>query len=113
MYFLELANFFFKAVNASSVTVGDFRAISNDSKETLPPEVPDIAFKTFKNVIFYNKISSACKNSDLIILHTEWNEFRNLNFKKLVGHNRFSVYDMRNIYSQKKMSNNGIKYFKI
>ncbi len=72
-----------------------------------------ISFKTYKNVIFYNKISSACKNSDLIILHTEWNEFRNLNFKKLVGHNRFSVYDMRNIYSQKKMSNNGIKYFKI
>ena len=70
-------------------------------------------FKTYKNVNFFNKISSACRNSDLIILHTEWNEFRNLNFKKLVGHNKFSLYDMRNIYSQKKMTNSGINYFRI
>ena len=70
-------------------------------------------FKIYKNVNFFNKISSACKNSDLLILHTEWNEFRNLNFKKLVGHNKFSLYDMRNIYSQKKMTNSGINYFRI
>jgi len=70
-------------------------------------------FKTYKNVNFFNKIPSACKNCDLIILHTEWNEFRNLNFKKLVGNNKFSIYDMRNIYSKKKMINSGINYFSI
>jgi len=72
-----------------------------------------VAFNIYKNVNFLSKLSSACKNSDLLILHTEWNEFRNLNFKKLVGHNRFSIYDMRNIYSQKKMTNNRINYFRI
>ena len=36
-----------------------------------------------KNVKFYNNISS-CLKSDLIILHTEWNEFKQLNFKNLV-----------------------------
>tara|TARA_Y100000590_G_scaffold84203_1_gene94096 strand:- start:1131 stop:2423 length:1293 start_codon:yes stop_codon:yes gene_type:complete len=70
-------------------------------------------FKKYKNVYYMNKISLACKNSDLIILHTEWNEFKNLNFKKLVKKSKFYVYDMRNLYSLKKMTLNGIKYFQI
>ena len=70
-------------------------------------------FKKFKNVNYVNKISLACKNSDLVILHTEWNEFKNLNFKKLVKKNNFSVYDMRNLYTFNKMIPKGIKYFQI
>ena len=41
--------------------------------------------------------------SDLIIIHTEWNEFKLLNFRKIVKKNKFVVYDMRNIYSVHKM----------
>ena len=70
-------------------------------------------FKKYKNVNYENKISLACKNSDLIILHTEWNEFKNLNFKKLVKKSKFCVYDMRNLYSVKKMIIKGINYFQI
>ena len=70
-------------------------------------------FKKYKNVNYINKISLACKNSDLVILHTEWNEFKNLNFKKLVKKSKFCVYDMRNLYSTKKMTLRGIKYFQI
>ena len=68
-------------------------------------------FEKLKNVNFINKISLVCKNSDLIILHTEWNEFKNLNFKKLVLKRNFIIYDMRNVYSHKKMKEAGIKYF--
>ena len=60
-----------------------------------------------------SNISHACKNSDLIILHTEWNEFKNLNFIKLVKKRNFIVYDLRNIYSYKKMINSNINYFGI
>ena len=70
-------------------------------------------FKKYKNVTFKSKILNACKNSDLIILHTEWNEFKNLNFKKLVKNKNFILYDLRNIYSHKKMINNKINYFGI
>ena len=70
-------------------------------------------FKKYKNVNYINKISLACKNSDLVILHTEWNEFKNLNFKKLVKKSKFCVYDMRNLYSTEKMNLKGIKYFQI
>ena len=77
------------------------------------PSGEKINFKKYKNVSFKNRISDACKNSDLIILHTEWNEFKNLNFKKLVKKRNFIVYDLRNIYSHKKMINSGINYFGI
>ena len=70
-------------------------------------------FDHLKNVRFHKNISSSCLKSDLIILHTEWNEFRLLNFKKLVQKNNFIIYDLRNIYSPKKMKKNNIKYFGI
>tara|TARA_B100000700_G_C14971240_1_gene821515 strand:- start:90 stop:1388 length:1299 start_codon:yes stop_codon:yes gene_type:complete len=70
-------------------------------------------FKKLKNVKFCKDISSACLKSDLIIIHTEWNEFKLLNFKRLVKKKDFKVYDLRNIYSPLKMKNQGIKYFGI
>ena len=36
-----------------------------------------------------------------------------LNFKKIVKKNNFIIYDMRNIYSSKKMKKDKIKYFGI
>jgi UDPglucose 6-dehydrogenase len=68
-------------------------------------------FKKFRNVKFYSTINLACKNTDLLIIHTEWNEFRQLNFKKLVKNNNFKIYDMRNLYSPSKMKKNKINYF--
>ena len=50
---------------------------------------------------------------NLIILHKECNEFKLLNFKKLVKKKNFKVYDMRNIYSPEKMKKLNIKYFGI
>ena len=58
-------------------------------------------------------IKPACLNSDLIILHTEWNDFKLLNFKKLVKKRNFKVYDMRNMYSPSKMKKLNINYFGI
>tara|TARA_B100001029_G_C15038137_1_gene441590 strand:- start:171 stop:1469 length:1299 start_codon:yes stop_codon:yes gene_type:complete len=68
-------------------------------------------FEKFKNVKFCNDIQSACNKTDLIIIHTEWNEFKLLNFKKIVKKKKFIIYDMRNIYSSAKMKKNRIKYF--
>ena len=66
-----------------------------------------------KNIEYCKNISSACLKSDLIIIHTEWNEFKFIDFKKIVKKNNFKVYDMRNIYDPKKMKLNKIKYFAI
>ena len=68
-------------------------------------------FKKLKNVKFSNNIDSAIKNSDLIIIHTEWNDFKSINFKKEVQNKNFMIFDMRNIYSAVKMRELKIKYF--
>ena len=70
-------------------------------------------FKKLKNVTFSNNIKSAISNSDLIIIHTEWNDFKSINFNKLVKNKNYKIFDMRNIYSAKKMTEQKIKYFAI
>ena len=70
-------------------------------------------FNKFKNVNYSKSIKEACLKADLIIIHTDWNDFKSINFKSLVKKNNFIVYDMRNIYSPKKMRAQKIKYFGI
>ena len=70
-------------------------------------------FNKFNKVKFHNNIIDACKNCDLLIIHTEWNEFKQINFKKIVKKKYFKVFDMRNLYSVSKMKKNNIKYFGI
>ena len=70
-------------------------------------------FKRIKNVHFSNDINSAIKDADLIVIHTEWNDFKSINFKKKVRNKKFRIFDMRNIYSSKKMIEQKIKYFAI
>ena len=70
-------------------------------------------FKNFKNVSYSNDIKSAISNSDLIIIHTEWNDFKSINFNKTVKNKNYKIFDMRNIYSAKKMKEQKIKYFAI
>ena len=62
---------------------------------------------------FSNKVSEVIRKADLIIVHTEWNEFKQLNLKKIIKNKNVIVYDMRNIYSPEKMKKNGIKYYGI
>jgi UDPglucose 6-dehydrogenase len=70
-------------------------------------------FEKIKNVTYENTIKKSLEESDLVIIHTEWNDFKSLNFKKLVKGKKFIIYDMRNIYSPSKIKAQGFKYFSI
>jgi len=70
-------------------------------------------FKKIKNVQFKPTIKSSCENSDLVIIHTEWNDFKSIDFKKMMKKNNFKLFDMRNIYSDEKMRKDKVKYFSI
>ena len=70
-------------------------------------------FIKLKNCFFYSNVKDACKNADLIILHTEWDEFKSLDYKKLVNNRKFILYDLRNLYSIEQMKRNKIRYFSI
>ena len=64
-----------------------------------------------KNVSYVDSIKKAVENSDLVILHTEWNDFKLLNFKKLTKKQKIKIYDMRNMFSPLKMKKLKIDYF--
>ena len=70
-------------------------------------------FKKLKNVIFSKNINEAIQDSDMIIIHTEWNDFKSINFKKAARNKKFIIFDMRNIYSPTKMKALKVKYFGI
>ena len=70
-------------------------------------------FNNLKNVNFSNSISDAVKGSDLVILHTEWNDFKSINFKKMRPSKNLKIYDMRNIFSPSNIKSQGFKYFGI
>ena len=70
-------------------------------------------FKNFKNVFNATTIKEACNDSDLIIIHTEWNDFKSLNFEKLNKKKSFFIYDMRNILQNEKIKKNNKRYFRI
>jgi len=70
-------------------------------------------FSKLKNVSFSNSINDAVKQADLVILHTEWNDFKSINFKKIHPSKNLKIYDMRNIYSPSKVKSQGYKYFGI
>ena len=75
------------------------------------PTGEKIEFKRLKKVVYSNNIKSAIKDSDVIIIHTEWNDFKSINFKKYVNNKKFILFDMRNIYSPLKMKEQKIKYY--
>ena len=70
-------------------------------------------FKKLKNVEFSYSIQESIAGSDLVIIHTEWNDFKSINFKKFSKNKKLIIYDMRNIYSPYKIKKLGFKYFGI
>ena len=70
-------------------------------------------FKKLKNVLFSNDLKESCFKSDLIIIHTEWDEFKSIDFKKISKNKNLKIYDLRNLYSPEKMKKMGLSYYSI
>ena len=70
-------------------------------------------FSKLENCKFYNQIADACINADLVILHTEWDEFKSLDFSEMKKNKKFILYDLRNLYDYEEMKKNKIKYISI
>ena len=70
-------------------------------------------FKKLKNVLFSNDLKESCFKADLIIIHTEWDEFKSIDFKKISKNINLKIYDLRNLYSQEKMRKMGLSYSSI
>ena len=64
--------------------------------------------KLLEAVEWFDDPYEAAKNSDLIVILTEWNEFRALDLRKLAGSMKSAfMADFRNLYSLKDALENG------
>ena len=77
------------------------------------PTGPKKEFKNLKNCNYHDNIKNNCRDADLIILHTEWDEFKIIDFKKINKNRNLKIYDLRNLYSLDQMIKKNIKYYSI
>lgn len=72
------------------------------------------AKKILKDVIYSKSAYETAENSSLIIIVTEWNEFRQLDLRKLAaGMKAKNLIDGRNIYDPKLAKKSGFNYLSI
>ena len=77
------------------------------------PSGPKNEFGKKKNLNFASSINKACQGADLIIINTEWDEFKSIDFKKIVKKSNFKIYDMRNLYNPIELKKRNIKYYSV
>jgi len=75
------------------------------------PSFSDQAKKAFENVSWGQNAYDSCNDADVVIILTDWTEFRAMNLKELrkrVG--RPLLIDLRNIYNEKEVESSGFIY---
>ncbi len=78
------------------------------------PQAMDNAKTIFKNIAFCQDIYSAAKGVDCLVVLTEWEEFRQADFKRLKGLMRQPmIFDGRNLYKNDHLADLGFEYFGI
>jgi len=78
------------------------------------PEAAEKSSKIFGNIEYCNDPYEAAKDSDALVILTEWSEFKELDLKKVKSLMRNSlVIDGRNIYNKSEMEKLGFKYISV
>ena len=73
-----------------------------------------IKIKEFDKVKWYSNVLEAIKNADLLVIHTEWNEYRGLDLLKVKKELKNPIIlDLRNIFNLDDMKRFNIKYYGI
>ena len=75
------------------------------------PKSMDVAATVLKNVDYKKNAYEAAEGADLIIVLTEWNEFKELDFSNIKNRMRTpKIIDGRNLYDPSEMSDLGFTY---
>lgn len=78
------------------------------------PVAVEDARKVMPKITYCKDAYDAAKGANAIVIVTEWNQFRNLDFgriKKLLKGNFF--FDLRNIYDPERLRKTGFKYYSV
>jgi UDPglucose 6-dehydrogenase len=88
----------------AKISATDPEAIANSRRE----------FLQFQNIEFFNDAFDAMKDVDLIVIATEWDDYRDLDLEKIkLATKSKKILDFRNLYDAKKMEDLGFEYFHV
>jgi UDPglucose 6-dehydrogenase len=85
------------AKSGAKISAHDFEAIENSKRE----------LAEFKNIEFFSDAYEAMKDVDLIVIATEWNQYKSLNFSQVSCK---KILDLRNLFDAEKMKDLGLDY---
>jgi UDPglucose 6-dehydrogenase len=75
------------------------------------PQATENAKAIFTDVVYCADAYATAEGADVLVLATEWNEFRALNFERIKKALRQPiVVDLRNVYDAHRMSALGFRY---
>ena len=79
--------------------------------QAFDPAAMDESKKAIKGIKYCSDAYAACERADLVIITTEWNEFRDLDFVRIKTlMTKPVVYDTRNIYDPQALKKLGYTY---
>ena len=98
--------------DSSSIKLANYLFENGYQIHCFDPVAMDNAKKEFNHFTYFESAFDACNNTNAIIIGTEWNEFRALNFSeisKIVKTKK--IFDLRNIYNALELEKLGFKYY--
>ena len=96
------------------VIINELLAAGAQVKAFDPEAMPNVESKLGDKIEFAPDMYSALKNTDALIICTEWSIFRTPDFDKIKQHLNYNViFDGRNLYDSKDVLENQIEYFSI
>ena len=98
--------------DSSSIKLANYLFENGYQIYCFDPVAMDNAKKEFNHFRYFESAFDACNNTNAIIIGTEWNEFRALNFSeisKIVKTKK--IFDLRNIYNALELEKLGFKYY--
>ncbi len=99
---------------APSLKLIDYLSEKGVKISACDPKAIDNTRRIYPNINYFENPYDALKDSDGMVLVTEWTSFRSLDFKKVKSLLKIPVvFDGRNIYSKKDLVEKGFDYFGI
>ena len=98
--------------DSTSIKIANYLYDKGYKINCFDPKAMDNTKNEFQNFNYFNNSYDACKNVDAIVIGTEWNEFRALNFDE-IGNivKKRKIFDLRNIYNQIELEKKDFEYY--
>ncbi len=98
--------------DSTSLKIANLLQKNGVSVKAYDPEAMGNAMIENSELILCNNAYEACSDTKAIIIGTEWNEFRALDFLKIKADaDNLVIFDLRNIYNARDLREVGFKYF--